>query len=225
MIFDPMYLVFAAPGILLALWATTKTKSTFRKYSRVMASSRVTGAQAARQLLDANGCSHVQVERVDGFLSDHYDPRSRTLRLSPDVYDQPSLAAIGVACHEAGHAFQHASGYVPLQIRSAIVPLTTFGSSTYIWVIMAGFLFQFPQLIDLGILLFAAVVVFSLVTLPVEWDASARAKRHMVSAGIVSQQESGHASAVLNAAFMTYVASAVSAILTLAYYVFLRGRD
>lgn len=224
MIFDPLYLMFAAPGMLFALIATMLVKSTFHKYSRLAASSRMTGAEAARSVLAAEGVEGVKIEMTQGFLSDHYDPRTNTLRLSPDVYNSPSLSAIGVACHEAGHALQKAHAYAPLTMRSALVPLTSFGSQLAMPIFMVGLFAQLPFLLNIGIWLFIGVVLFAIVTLPVEWDASARAKRLMVRAGIVTIQEQEHASKVLNAAFLTYVASAVSAILTLAYLLMVRDR-
>lgn len=224
MMFDPLYFVFALPGLILAMLATMKVKSTFHKYSKYASSSGLTGAQAAQQMLHAEGVYDVKIEMTQGFLSDHYDPRTNTLRLSPDVYRSPSLAAIGVACHEAGHALQKAHNYAPLGLRSALVPLTGFGSQLAMPVFMIGLFAQMPFLVNLGIWLFIAVVAFALVTLPVEWDASARAKRLMVKSGIVSYQEQEHAGSVLNAAFLTYVASAVSAILTLAYLLMVRDR-
>ncbi|MGA1530548.1 MAG: zinc metallopeptidase [Kiritimatiellia bacterium] len=221
---DPLYLMFALPGLVLALIATARVKSTFHKYARYAASSRMTGAEAAQHVLAAEGIYDVKIEMTQGFLSDHYDPRSNTLRLSPDVYNSNSLSAIGVACHEAGHALQKAHDYAPLTARSALVPLTSFGSQLAMPVFMIGLFVQMPFLINLGIWLFIGVVAFAIVTLPVEWDASARAKALMVRAGVVSAQEQAHASKVLNAAFLTYVASAVSAILTLAYLLMVRDR-
>ena len=184
----------------------------------------MTGAEAAQNMLHAAGLYDVRIERVDGFLSDHYDPTVRVLRLSPDVYDEDSLSAIGVACHEAGHALQHAQGSISMQIRSQLVPMANIGSFLSYIVILAGFFLQTAGLIYLGALLFSFVVLFSLVTLPVEWDASARAKKYILKAGIVTASESESAGKVLNAAFMTYVASAVSSLLTLAYYL-LRARS
>lgn len=224
MFFDPVYLLFALPGFLLALWASFYTKSTFTEYSRQYASSGLTGAEAAEQMLHAAGLYDVQIERVDGFLSDHYDPAVKVLRLSPAVYDEASLSAIGVACHEAGHALQHAQGSISMHIRSQLVPLANIGSFLSYIVILAGFFLQTAGLVYFGALLFAFVVLFSLVTLPVEWDASARAKKYILKAGIVNASESEMAGKVLNAAFMTYVASAVSSLLTLAYYL-LRARS
>ena len=213
------YLLFAVlPGLVLAGAASWVTKRTFLKYSRHVAASRLTGAQAARQMLDRNGLQNVKVERAQGFLSDHYNPMTRTLRLSPDVYDKPSLSAIGVACHEAGHALQHANKYLPLHLRSALVPVTNIGSRAAMWLLMGGVILQMQSLIGVALICFAIAVAFAVVTLPVEWDASARAKRVMVSSGIVTPQESVHAAKVLNAAFMTYVAAAVTALIQFLYF-------
>jgi len=225
MILDPLYIMFALPGLILAMIATMKVKSTFHAYARVAASSRLTGAEAARRVLQAEGVYDVNIEMTRGFLSDHYDPRTNTLRLSPDVYNSASLSAIGVACHEAGHALQKAHGYAPLAMRSAMVPLTSFGSQLAMPIFMVGLFAQLPFLVNLGIWLFIGVVAFAIVTLPVEWDASNRAKLLMVRSGIVTVSEQSDAARVLNAAFLTYVASAVSAILTLAYLLMVRGRD
>jgi Zn-dependent membrane protease YugP len=221
--FDPMYLLFALPGLVLALAASFFTKSTFHKYSQVMASSGISGAQAAKRMLNFAGVNDVRIEETSGFLSDHYDPSDKTLRLSPDVFRSDSLSAIGVACHEAGHAIQHANSYAPLMLRSTMVPLTNVSSSLSYFIIFGGFIFQSQGLILIGAILFSVAVLFSIVTLPVEWDASSRAKRLMVSAGIVNSNEAGDAGAVLNAAFMTYVAAAVSALLTLLYYLLRSG--
>ena len=217
MFFDPLYLLFAIPGLIVAGLASFYVKSTFSEYSRFRASSGMTGAQAAAQMLHSAGIYDVNIERVDGFLSDHYDPSSRTLRLSPGVYDSDSLSAIGVACHEAGHALQDAANYGPLGIRSALVPVTNISSWLSYIVIFIGFIFQSGGMVMLGAILFSAVVVFSIVTLPVEWDASSRAKQLMVSAGIVSAPERDNAGKVLNAAFLTYVAAVLSSLLTLLY--------
>lgn len=217
MFFDPLYFVFLAPGILLALYAGWKTKATFAKYSRVASSKGFTGAEAAHEMLRRQGIS-CNIERVNGMLTDHYDPRSRTLRLSDQVYGSRSLSAIGVACHEAGHAIQHAHAYAPLKIRSAMVPVTQFASTSWIWILMAGVFLNVPSLSLIAIALFSVAVVFSIVTLPVEWDATKRAKEAMLTQGIVSQGEATHAGKVLNAAFLTYLASAITAILTLLYY-------
>ena len=218
MFFDPLYLLFAIPGLIIAGLASFYVKSTFSEYSHFRASSGMTGAQAAEQMLHSAGIYDVRIERVEGFLSDHYDPSSRTLRLSPGVYDSDSLSAIGVACHEAGHALQDAASYAPLGLRSALVPVTNISSWLSYIVILVGFIFQSGGMVMLGAILFSAVVVFSIVTLPVEWDASSRAKQLMVSAGIVSAPERDSAGKVLNAAFLTYVAAVLSSLLTLLYY-------
>jgi len=223
MYFDPMYLIFMIPALILAGIASAKTKGTFSKYSKVASSSRMTGAQAARQMLDRNGLSDVEIRRVRGFLSDHYNPANRTLNLSPDVHDSQSLSSIGVACHEAGHALQHATGYIPLKFRSAMVPVTQFSSyGAYIFILLGVFM-QSAVMAKFGVGLFAIGFLFALVTLPVEWDASARAKRQMVTDGIVQPAEAQDAGKVLDAAFLTYVAAAVSALLTLLYYMMRLG--
>ncbi|HPF15296.1 MAG: zinc metallopeptidase [Planctomycetes bacterium] len=224
--FDPKYFLFVGPGLLLAMWASWRVKSTFARFSRVGVRSGMTGAEAAAAVARAGG-AEVQIERVQGFLSDHYDPRTRTLRLSPDVYDGRSVSAIAVAAHEAGHAIQHVKRYPWLGIRSMIVPAVQIGSNAWIWIFMAGMLLQLTALAWLGVLLFGLTVVFQLVTLPTEFDASNRAKQVLVQAGIVTTpEEEAGVSKVLGAAAMTYVAGAITAILTLLYYVsLLSGRS
>ena len=219
--FDPLYFVFLAPGLALSLYATFRTKSTFSKYSQVGSRSGLTGAQAAALMLQRHGVSNVRIERSSGWLSDHYDPSQKALRLSDDVYSSQSLSAIGVACHEAGHAMQDAHGYAMLSMRTALVPATNF-SSYFAYILMIVGIFIQPFLL-LGVGLFAVGVVFSLVTLPVEWDASRRAKVAMDEAGMLSPEENRHASKVLNAAFLTYLAAAVTSLLTLLYYLFRLG--
>ena len=218
---DPLYFVFLAPGLALSLYATFKTKRTFSKYSQVASRSGMTGAQAAALMLQRSGVHGVSIERASGWLSDHYDPGPKALRLSEDVYSSQSLSAIGVACHEAGHAIQDASNYGMLSLRTALVPATNFSSMASYILIMIGFFIQ-PFLL-LGVGLFAVGVVFSLITLPVEWDASKRAKVAMDEAGLLSPAESRDAGKVLNAAFLTYLAAAVTSLLTLAYYLFRLG--
>lgn len=224
---DPLYWLMMLPALLLSIVASMMTKGTFKKYANVRAYSGLTGAQAAERMLRSHGVYDVTIEQTQGFLSDHYDPTRKVLRLSRDVYAAQSLSAVGVACHEAGHAVQHAESYAPLALRSALVPLASFGSSASYWIILAGFLLQGSVLglglIKVGIVLFGAAVVFSLVTLPVEWNASTRAKAHMVSAGIVSPDQQRQAGAVLNAAFLTYIAAAASALMTLLYYLLRSG--
>ena len=219
--FDPTYLLFMIPGLVLSLWASARTKRAFKKYGKVRA--RMTGAQAARQMLDQAGLYDVKVGRASGFLSDHYNPATRSLALSPDVHDLPSIAAVGVACHEAGHAIQHANSYGPLQLRSALVPTASIGSNFGYLAIIAGILLSFSGLVYIGIALFSATVLFQLVTLPVEFDATNRAKELVVDYGIVGPYEREGMDKVLNAAAWTYVAAAVASILTLLYWLMRAG--
>lgn len=226
---DSAFLIFIVPALILGLIAQTAVKGQFDKYSRVRTSRGLTGAQAARQIMDANGLEGVMIEETTGFLSDHYDPRTRTLRLSPDVARSPSIAAVGVAAHESGHALQHASGYVPLQIRSTMVPAVQFGTWLGPVVIVAGILleaitgaFQLGNVVSwIGVALFGMVTVFSFVTLPVEIDASARAKKLLTQYQIVDGQEMVGVNRVLGAAAWTYVAAALAALLQLARWVFI----
>jgi Zn-dependent membrane protease YugP len=222
MFFDPMYFLFIGPPLLLGLYAQWKVKSMFKQMSQVPA--RMSGAEAARQMLDSDGLFNVGIEPVPGRLSDHYDPGARVLRLSQDVYSGRSMAALGVACHEAGHAFQHAHGYIPLKIRAAAVPAANFGSGIGIYMAMFGMMFNFQPLLLLGIILFSAVVFFQLVNLPVEFDASARAKQHLVEHGLITDMEAPYVSKVLNAAALTYVAGTLQAVMTLVYLI-VRARD
>ena len=221
---DPLYIIISLPALALGFWAQMKVKSAFNKYSKVSAGRGATGAQVARRILDANGLGHVNVEESRGFLSDHYDPRSRTLRLSRDVYQEDSVAAVGVAAHEAGHAIQHSTNYAPLALRSAIVPSVQIGSWLGPIIFIIG-MFMGPGLgftISLvGLILFAAVAVFTLVTLPVEFNASKRAKEVLVAQGFVGQHEMKGVNAVLDAAALTYVAAAIQAISALLYYAFI----
>ncbi|MCA9897053.1 MAG: zinc metallopeptidase [Anaerolineales bacterium] len=221
MYFDPLYLLFALPGLLLGLWAKSRVSSNFNKYSKVRTARNVTGAEVARQLLDAHGLYDVAIEETQGTLSDHYDPRSKVLRLSPAVYRTPSIAAAGVAAHEMGHALQDAGGYFPLQIRSTLVPAAQFGSSFAPWLFIGGLLLNFTTLAWVGVIMFAAAVLFTLITLPVEFDASKRAKQLLVGNGVLIGNEIEGVNKVLDAAALTYVAAAVSAIGTLLYYVLL----
>lgn len=224
MFFDPMYFIFALPALLLGLWAQMRVRSSFNQYSQVRSYSGISGAQAARSILDANGLYNVAVERVQGFLSDHYDPTSKTLRLSPDVYDSPSLAAVGVAAHEAGHALQDQQAYGPLKLRSAMVPAVQIGSWLGPIIFFVG-LMMTPTIAWLGLIIFGLTAAFTLVTLPVEFDASKRAKQLLVAQGILGQQELVGVNKVLDAAALTYVAAAAQAVSTLLYYAFiLMGR-
>jgi uncharacterized protein len=213
-----LYLLFALPALLLGLWAQFKVKSTFSQYSRVANGTGITGSRAARRILDANGLTHVGVERTEGMLSDHYDPRAKVLRLSPDVFEGPTLAAVGVAAHEAGHALQDQENYGPLKLRSVMVPSVQIGSWLGPIIFMVGFFMALEPIAWLGLILFGAVALFTVVTLPVEFDASKRAKQLLVSEGILTPQEVGGASKVLDAAALTYVAAALQAVMTLLYY-------
>lgn len=224
---DPIYFLFILPGMALSMWASFRVKSAFNKYSQVRTMRGMTGAQAAREMLDRAGLHSVQVGRAHGFLSDHYNPMTRSLALSESVYDSNSIAAIGVATHEAGHAIQHARHYKPLWLRSLLVPTANIGSSLGYIVMMIGlFLAQSSGsffLFNIGLALFSCVLLFQVVTLPVEFDATARAKRLVVEYGIISSHEREGMDKVLNAAALTYVAAAVSTLLTLLYFLMRAG--
>ena len=230
MLFDPIYLLFILPGFVFALWASFKTKSAFNKYSKVAAMNGLTGAQAAQRMLDAAGVRDVQVVATRGMLSDHYNPANKTLALSEGVYGSRSVAALGVACHEAGHALQHAESYKPMYVRSLLVPTANIGSSLGYFVMLGGLFLMYAgnsgfgqNVVLFGAALFSMVLLFQLVTLPVEFDASNRAKRLAVEYGIVYPQERKGMDKVLNAAAMTYVAAVVSTALTLFYFLFRAG--
>lgn len=220
--FDPVhfniwYFIAIAPAVLLGIWAQFRVRGTYAQASQVPA--RLSGAAAARFILDAAGLQDVPVEPIGGQLTDHYDPRHKVLRLSQGVYGQRNMAAVGIAAHEAGHALQDAKQYAPLVIRNAAVPVAGFGGSISIPLIIIGAVFSsLSALLWVGIALFAGVVFFQLVNLPVEFDASARAKRLLVEHGIVDAQEMGHVNSVLNAAAWTYVAATLQSVLTLLYY-------
>lgn len=224
------YMLFVMlPTMVLSGLASMMVKRTFAKYENVSTQRNMTGAQAAQMMLERQGVTDCKIEPVSGRLSDHYDPRDKTLRLSEPVFNSTSVSAIGVACHEAGHALQHAKGYTWLKMRSSLVPVTNISSKMSMPVIMLGGMLMAlaptlgtPVLL-LGVALFAAAVIFSIVTLPVEWDASARAKTAMLEAGIVNEQEADGASSVLNAAFLTYLAAAITSLMTLLYYLHRTG--
>jgi len=225
---NPLYLVVMIVPMLISLYAQSKVKSAFNKYSKVMSAKGITGADAARRILDNSGLSHVNVERSQGFLSDHYDPRSKTLRLSDDVYGSSSLAAVGVAAHEAGHALQDKESYGPLRLRSTLVPAAQFGSSWGLRIIMVSFMLMAFMgtgigyyLAWVGVIIMAAATIFTLVTLPVEFDASKRAKQLLVAQGVTSEQEVVGVDKVLDAAALTYMAAAVAAVTQLAYYAYM----
>jgi len=217
-LFDPMYLLFLAPGLALSLWASFRVKSTFNKYKQVKTRRGMTGAQAAWELLRRAGITDVEVVRSSGVLSDHYNPVTKKLALSEPVYGSTSVAAVGVATHEAGHAIQHARHYAPLWVRSMLVPTANIGSSIGYLAMVGGLLLSMTNMVVIGAILFSAVLLFQVVTLPVEFDASRRAKALVVEYGIVTMEERKGVDAVLNAAALTYVAAAVTTLLTLLYF-------
>ena len=220
--FDWTYLLLVI-GMLLFLAASAKVKSTFAAYKRVRSASGLTGAMAAQKILYAAGITDVQITRVSGSLTDHYDPRNKTLALSDEVYGSTSLAAVGVAAHECGHAIQHDTGYAPLEFRSAIVPVANIGAQLSWPLFVAGLIFSIQPLLTLGIILFSLAVLFQLVTLPVEINASSRALNNLQSLGILGQNEIRGARKVLSAAALTYVAALASSILQLLRLVILAG--
>lgn len=211
------YLLWVAPALILAAWAQMKVHATYAAAKQEPAP--LSGAAAARHILDSAGLHNVEIEETPGFLSDHYDPTAKVLRLSPENYRMRSLAAVGIAAHEAGHAIQDAVGYAPLTIRNAAVPVANFGGGISMILLIAGLFMHLPVLFWAGIALFSGTVFFQLVNLPVEFDASARAKQQLVSLGIVPQEEMPHVNRVLNAAGWTYVAGTLQSVLTLLYYV------
>lgn len=219
MLFGPMYWVFLGPALLLGLWAQLMVKSAYAKMSRVAASSGLTGAHAAARILRDAGCDEVGIEVSHGWLSDHYDPRHKVLRLSREVYAGRSIAAVGIAAHEAGHAIQDARRYAPLVVRNAIVPVAGLGSNLAIALIVLGVILAITQLAWVGVILFASVVVFQLVNLPVEFDASRRARDELVRSGVIAVQEDAAVAKVLNAAALTYVAATLTAVLQLIYFI------
>ena len=222
---DYYYIVLVLPAVILSLLAQVLVKSTFSKYSRIRCSRQVTGRDAAALLMRKNNIRDVSIEQTGGSLTDHYDPGKKKLRLSVPVYDQPSIAAVGVAAHEAGHAIQHALGYGPLALRSSLVPVANIGSSIGPWIAIAGIFFSIPFLINIGIVLFGGAVLFYLITLPVEFNASNRAIQLLKSENVLTADELQGVRKVLTAAAMTYVASALTALMSLLRLVLLsRGR-
>lgn len=222
--FDPMYFVWIAPAALLGMWAQWRVSSAYSSASRE--ASPLTGAAAARFILDSAGATHVRIEAIPGHLSDHYDPSSKVLRLSEGVYGERSLAAVGIAAHEAGHALQDAQGYSLMSVRNAAVGVANFGSSLGLMVFMIGLGMALSAVAWIGIALFAGTVFFQLVNLPVEIDASNRAKAQLVSLGIVPAADMPAVNGVLNAAAWTYVAATLQSVLTLLYYAsFLMGNS
>ena len=215
--FDPLYFLMISPALVLMLWAQWRVKSAYARGMQLAAP--LSGAAAARYILDQAGLHHVLIEEVPGELSDHYDPRDKVLRLSSEVYRTASLTAVGIAAHEAGHAIQDGKGYLPLVVRNFAIPAATYGPTMAMILFIVGALFQSPNLIGLGLIAFSGVVIFQLVNLPVEFDASNRAKRLLAEHAIVDPQGSLVVRDVLNAAGWTYVAGTLQSVLTLLYYV------
>ncbi|MEG1874246.1 MAG: zinc metallopeptidase [Angelakisella sp.] len=222
--FDWSYMTLVVPALLLALWAQFKVKSTYAKYSAVQARQGLTGADAARKILDSNGLQQVRIEHIAGQLTDHYDPKTQVVRLSDAVYGNASIAAIGVAAHEVGHAVQHATGYGFLKLRHAIIPISQAGSTLSMPLILLGLVFNSGPLALAGILLFSLVAVFQLVTLPVEFNASSRALATLDSYGMLDAQELAGTRRVLSAAAMTYVAALAVSLAQLFRLLLLFGR-
>lgn len=217
--FDPVYFLFLAPAIILSAWAQYRVNSAYKAGSRIPASSGLTGAQTAQRILDIYGIRNVRIEAINSFLGDHYDSRHKVLRLSPDVYNGRSLASLGIAAHEVGHAIQDAKRYGPLVVRNGLVPLASTGSTLSFILIMAGLFIQaFSWLAIVGVALFGTVVLFQIVNLPVEFNASSRARAILVDHGIVSSQEDRTVAKVLNAAAMTYVAATLTALVQFLYF-------
>ena len=226
---DMSYVILVLPCILLSLWASSNVNSTFKKYSRQFSSRGLTGAEAARRVLSAHGVGNVRIERVSGNLTDHYDPRTNVIRLSDNVFGNTSTAAIGVACHEAGHAVQYAQGYAPITLRAAIIPVTNFGSRlamplSLIGLLLAAFGNLSVLFIDLGIACFGLSLVFQLVTLPVEFNASNRALRAIADSNLLTEDEQAGARKTLRAAALTYVAATAVAFAQLLRLILLFGR-
>ncbi|MCG6949371.1 MAG: zinc metallopeptidase [Acidobacteria bacterium] len=223
MYFDPMYFLFILPAFVFSLWASWRTKANFKTYSKVPVSSGMSGAEAAERVLQSSGITDVAISRSRGLLSDHYNPASKTLALSDGVFDSRSLAAVGIAAHEAGHAIQHSKGYGPLKLRSMLVPTASIGSNLGYIVMLLGLFLASQNMVMVGAVLFSAVLVFQIVTLPVEFDASNRAKALVVENGIVAAAERRGMDKVLNAAAMTYVAAVASSLTTLLYFLVRSG--
>jgi len=217
-IFDPMYFLYIGPAILLALWAEIKVKSAYARASRIPARSGLSGAETAQRILNVHGINNVAIEPAQSFLGDHYDPKHKVLRLSPDVYQGRSLASLGIAAHEVGHAIQDATAYGPLAIRSGLVPMASIGSNISVWLIILGIILGFTGMAVVGLALFGVVVLFQLVNLPVEFNASKRARQTLLANGMVTAEEDRVVGKVLSAAAMTYVAATITAVVTLLYY-------
>ncbi|MBE7022410.1 MAG: zinc metallopeptidase [Ruminococcaceae bacterium] len=222
--YDSYYLILVVPALIIALLAQFKVQSTFKKYAAVLSRRGQTAAEITRRILDGNGLAEVSVERVSGQLTDHYDPKARVVRLSDSVYDSTSVASIGVAAHEAGHAIQHASQYAPIRLRNAVLPVASFGSRLAVPLILIGLLLSFAPLVSGGIILFSALVLFQLVTLPVEFNASRRAIDTLRANQTLDEAELAGAKKVLSAAAMTYVAAALTSAMQLLRLVLLSNR-
>ncbi|MBR5239396.1 MAG: zinc metallopeptidase [Clostridia bacterium] len=225
MYLDMTYVYFVLPALLLAMWAQFRVTATFNRYNKVTTSRGLTGREAARKILDANGLQHVKIEHIGGSLTDHYDPKTNVIRLSDSVYDSNSVGAVGVAAHEAGHAVQHSEGYVPIKVRNSIVPAANIGSYLAFPLALLGIIMANDLFINAGIILFSAVVLFQLVTLPVEFNASKRAVAVLGTDGMLSRQEVHGVRKVLSAAAMTYVAAAATAIMNLVRLLVLANRN
>ena len=213
-LFDPTMLI-VLPALIFTVWAQMNVTSTYKKYSKITVSRRMTGFDSARRILDANGLYDVRIERVHGHLTDHYDPRANVIRLSDSVFDSTSAAAIGVAAHEAGHAVQYAKGYAPIKLRQSIIPMTRIGSSLAMPLFIIGILFAMAELMYIGIAFYSLALLFQLVTLPVEFNASSRAMAALRESGLLSESELQASRKVLTAAALTYVAALASSLLSL----------
>ena len=224
MFFDTSYLIFVLPALILAMWAQTKVSTTYAKYGKVRSMRGITGAEVAERILRKNGVMNVTVERIAGNLTDHFDPRTNVIRLSETVYGSTSVAALGVAAHETGHALQHNQGYFPIKLRNSILPVANLGSQAAFPLVLIGLLLSSGIMIDIGIILFGAVVLFQLFTLPVEFDASRRAIAVLDSESFLEDEELKGAKKVLSAAAMTYVAAAAAAIGNLLRLLYISGR-
>lgn len=222
--FDQYYLILVVPALIISMIAQMQVKGTFNKYSRVGSAKNMTGAEVARHLLQSNGIYDVQVTTVRGQLTDHYDPRKRVLRLSESTYASTSVAAIGVAAHETGHAIQHDVKYAPLVLRSSLVPVANLGSTAGPYIAVLGLFMNLPVIINIGLLLFAGAILFYLITLPVEFNASKRAVANLESTGLLMNSEIGPVKKVLRAAAMTYVASALVAVASFLRLLLLAGQ-
>lgn len=222
--FNWSYFIFMIPPLLVTMWAQVKVKSTFSKYNNVPTMQGLTGAQAARRILDMNGLHNVPVQQVAGNLTDHFDPKANVIRLSASTYGHATVGAVGVAAHECGHAIQHATGYVPIKLRNAIVPVSNIGSGLSVPLIILGFILDYVNLVYVGIALFGLVVLFQLITLPVEFNASRRAIGTLNQSAMMTPEESRGVGKVLTAAALTYVAALLTSLAQLLYYVTLAGR-